>query len=842
MNNKGLQQQEEAETEINSKMEKIYQEELQKVINAVHKIGAQQLIQVAKQNNGYLEENILKKIFMQEYGFYPSANFNTFISILVSQVGYIQIDELLQKLNFDHKRHVEEQNLIKQLGLGNKSVQQGNQRIGGAKDVNKAQRIRQVLLDLCNQNYKQLADIYYPVGMSPLIDLEIFVQKTKAILSEQGQQIPNDFEIQNLFNCIDVNSGGSLTYSEFEQYFVDDHEQIVQTNKNQKGLALTKDLEQQIYQLFRQVDINDDKQIQIDELNNLLAKIGINASNAELEEYMRRYDKNNDGTISFDEFKIIMQEKIKNEMMTAETIIDELKREFKKVDIDNSRLLNIVQLQQVFKNLGVVLTQPELEALFKEIDFDGSKTVDIDEMILFITRNSEGTSLLAQTAILNIRSSRKFSIKDLMETFKQMPNNFRLSFFRSLHQKGMNYPSSSLKPKLNEFQIYPDLHYDNSKQISVSQSVFDYNYNCPSFFAELNLKQCNGVPIPQEQTFPRERISKRQIYISFFDSGRNQFIGNTCAVEAFWTQQYEDRWSFVQKNREDNIVYLKFDNYDKNKHANLNICVELVIHYIPQTQNSNIKNDLQISISFVTIPLNNLIKDGTYNFNLQGGEPSKPAVIDPNDIRTNRQGWRSVVKAMSKKIDSQIVFQLNTRLQNKTDQNQMAIMPSCIVLKKPQLPLFAVYREYFGYKSICKKEIDTTLSSNIVFKTFCRIIDCPDTRDVVCDFWKNEVLTRISKFEDILNAFQQAMNHFYILLSHDKFQFQNSDPTASVFCFKNQSSERIKLLQNCLEDIRILIGLKQGNPTNLKIQDNQIPFTIDELIEDDDEESELMIK
>ncbi len=29
-------------------------------------------------------------------------------------------------------------------------------------------------------------------------------------------------------------------------------------------------------------------------------------------------------------------------MMTAETILDELKREFKKVDIDNTRLLNIV--------------------------------------------------------------------------------------------------------------------------------------------------------------------------------------------------------------------------------------------------------------------------------------------------------------------------------------------------------------------------------------------------------------------------------------------------------------------------------------------------------------------
>ena len=45
--------------------------------------------------------------------------------------------------------------------------------------------------------------------------------------------------------------------------------------------------------------------------------------------------------MSFDEFKMIMEEKIKNEMLTSESVIDELKREFKKVDMNNTRMLNI---------------------------------------------------------------------------------------------------------------------------------------------------------------------------------------------------------------------------------------------------------------------------------------------------------------------------------------------------------------------------------------------------------------------------------------------------------------------------------------------------------------------
>jgi len=36
-----------------------------------------------------------------------------------------------------------------------------------------------------------------------------------------------------------------------------------------------------------------------------------------------------------------MEEKIKNEMMTSESVIDDLKREFKKVDMNNKRMLNI---------------------------------------------------------------------------------------------------------------------------------------------------------------------------------------------------------------------------------------------------------------------------------------------------------------------------------------------------------------------------------------------------------------------------------------------------------------------------------------------------------------------
>lgn len=49
----------------------------------------------------------------------------------------------------------------------------------------------------------------------------------------------------------------------------------------------------------------------------------------------------------------------------------------------------------MLRNLGTTLKPAELSALFNEIDVDGSRTVDIDELVAFISRNHGGSSSLA---------------------------------------------------------------------------------------------------------------------------------------------------------------------------------------------------------------------------------------------------------------------------------------------------------------------------------------------------------------------------------------------------------------------------------------------------------------
>jgi len=63
-----------------------------------------------------------------------------------------------------------------------------------------------------------------------------------------------------------------------------------------------------------------------------------------------------------------------------------------------------------------------------------------------------------------------------------------------------------------------------------------------------------------------------------------------------------------------------------------------------------------------------------------------------------------------------------------------------------------------------------------------------------------------------------------------------------VNCFINVLNDRRRLVQLCLEDLRIVIGLKTGTASNLKIPESSVPFSVDELLDDNEEDDNLMME
>jgi Ca2+-binding EF-hand superfamily protein len=103
-------------------------------------------------------------------------------------------------------------------------------------------------------------------------------------------------------------------------------------------------------------------------MHKALVNIGINPGHEELQYYFKLFDKDNDNTISYEEFSSIIKDFLRKEMSSANDFLHDLRREFKAADTTNQRALRANQIKLVFQNLGIQIPDEDIDTLFKEID------------------------------------------------------------------------------------------------------------------------------------------------------------------------------------------------------------------------------------------------------------------------------------------------------------------------------------------------------------------------------------------------------------------------------------------------------------------------------------------
>jgi len=127
---------------------------------------------------------------------------------------------------------------------------------------------------------------------------------------------------------------------------------------------------------FKLFDADGNGHIDAAELQDVLKKIGIEATIEQAKEMIAEVDTDKNGTIELNEF-ITMMEKHDAENETDD--IEGLQMAFRAFDIDGNGKIDRDELAQVMKNLGQELSAEEIEAMMKEADTDGDGSIDFEE-------------------------------------------------------------------------------------------------------------------------------------------------------------------------------------------------------------------------------------------------------------------------------------------------------------------------------------------------------------------------------------------------------------------------------------------------------------------------------
>eukprot|EP00828_Plagiopyla_frontata_P018340 TRINITY_DN2354_c0_g1_i2.p1 TRINITY_DN2354_c0_g1~~TRINITY_DN2354_c0_g1_i2.p1 ORF type:complete len:561 (-),score=45.02 TRINITY_DN2354_c0_g1_i2:22-1704(-) len=489
-----------------------------------------------------------------------------------------------------------------------------------------------------------------------------------------------------------------------------------------------------------------------------------------------------------------MIHKLKEEMISIEEFQQNVRREFRRVDVNKTRQLTRSQMDTLFHNLGYELERQEFEILFQEIDKDQSGLIDIDELIYFLCSNKKDVSETAKMAILNINCAH-ISVSDLASTFKQLPETFVNSFLRKLNRQGLNLPGSSLKLQLDPTKLYykdllytlpPGVDHYYPQNATIGKPVLRRSMNSEWF--EIKINQLTGVPIPEKKTL----ILGRELKFCLMDTVAN-FVGNTAKVKAYWSQQYEDRWQFQPVAQQQSSTFFETHMKDENtiivrlQNNQIDKIQKLIIELIIYIKNQD--KVIAISCGWAEIVIKDILNSTkpTQELPIQSGIPANSKAL--SNVKVQRKGWSKFVQKLSSPIKSSIQFEISKANKFPNDYKDMVnCLPPTIILNKVHLNYFAVYREYIALKMIDPQynRGGPSLHKSPKVKAFIMGVNSPDFLELLTRFWlkmeQSQQFREVSKqnedlFRMKIKCFETIQDQAYLLINNITFKYNFADPT-----------------------------------------------------------------
>lgn len=125
---------------------------------------------------------------------------------------------------------------------------------------------------------------------------------------------------------------------------------------------------------FELFDKDRDGKITTKELGTVMKNLGQSPSEEDLQEMIKAVDNDDNGSIDFNEFLVLMAAKIQDEDTE-----EEMMEAFKVFDRDGNGYITKNDFKVVMTNLGEPLTPEELDEMIKDNDEDGDGQLTYDD-------------------------------------------------------------------------------------------------------------------------------------------------------------------------------------------------------------------------------------------------------------------------------------------------------------------------------------------------------------------------------------------------------------------------------------------------------------------------------
>lgn len=135
---------------------------------------------------------------------------------------------------------------------------------------------------------------------------------------------------------------------------------------------------------FAIFDQDKNERICVKELGNVMRSLGQNPSEEQLRKMIRDVDKDENGTVEFNEFCDMM---VKYQKKVETNPEEEMREAFEVFDKDKNGFISANELRHVMTNLGEKLTDEEVEDMIKAADIDGDGQVNYREFVKMVCQS-----------------------------------------------------------------------------------------------------------------------------------------------------------------------------------------------------------------------------------------------------------------------------------------------------------------------------------------------------------------------------------------------------------------------------------------------------------------------